>query len=110
MSNSDFKWALNLWVIESNYVAYGLCEESVQKLSAADQRQRRSAASIVVGSAARHDWPDAGPALENVDQVGVDINAVELAGHEKALHDADMFDTELSPTEIPVFPVREILP
>jgi len=49
-------------------------------------------------------------ALENVDQVGVDINAVELAGHDKALHDADMFGTELSPTEIPVFPVGEILP
>jgi hypothetical protein len=48
-------------------------------------------------------------ALENVDQVGVDVNAVESTRHDEALHDTDVFGAELSPTEIPIFAVRGML-
>jgi len=49
-------------------------------------------------------------ALENVDQVGVDVNTVEPTCHDEALHDADVFGAELGPTKIPIFTIREILP
>lgn len=38
-------------------------------------------------------------ALQNIDQVGVDIHAVQLAGHDQALDDADLFRAELGPAE-----------
>ena len=47
-------------------------------------------------------------ALEDVDQVGVDVNAVEPTCHDEARHDTNVFSAELSPTKIPIFAVREI--
>ena len=37
--------------------------------------------------------------LQDVDQVGVDVNTVQTADHGKALHDAYTFGAELSPTK-----------
>jgi len=39
--------------------------------------------------------------LQDVDQVGVGIDAVEPAGDDQALDDADLFGTEFCPTEKP---------
>ena len=44
--------------------------------------------------------------LEDVDQVGVDVDAMEPTSHDQALHDADVFRTQLGPTEIPIFPTH----
>ena len=41
--------------------------------------------------------------LEDVDQIRVDVDAVEPASDDQALHDADLFGTQLGPTEIPIF-------
>jgi hypothetical protein len=41
-------------------------------------------------------------ALEDVDQVRVDVNAVEPTSHNQALHDADLFGAQLGPTKIPI--------
>ena len=45
--------------------------------------------------------------LQDVDQVGVGIDAVEPTGDDQALDDADLFGTELSPAEEPGFSVME---
>jgi hypothetical protein len=49
-------------------------------------------------------------ALQDVDQVGVDVNAVEPASHDEALHYAHMFGTQFGPTEIPIFTLTEAFP
>ena len=49
-------------------------------------------------------------ALQDVDQVGVGIDAVEPAGDDQALDDADVFGAQLGPAEEPRSPVIEILP
>ncbi len=38
-------------------------------------------------------------ALQHIDQVGGDIDAVEFAGRDQALDDADLFCAELGPAE-----------
>jgi hypothetical protein len=43
-------------------------------------------------------------ALEDVDKVRVDVNAMQPTDHDQALHDADVFRTQFGPTEVPVFP------
>jgi hypothetical protein len=40
-------------------------------------------------------------ALQDVDQVGVGIDAVEPAGDDQALDDADLFGAQLGPAEEP---------
>ena len=45
-------------------------------------------------------------ALQDIDQVGVDVNAMEPAGHDEALHDTHVFGAQFSPTEIPIFPAH----
>ena len=42
--------------------------------------------------------------LQDIDEVGVDVNLVQAAGDDQALYDADVFGPELGPTEIPIFP------
>ena len=49
-------------------------------------------------------------ALQDVDQVGVDVNVMEPAGHDEALHDTDVFRAEFCPTKIPVFSRMEGFP
>ena len=44
--------------------------------------------------------------LEDVYEVGVNIDTVEPTSHDQALHDADLLRTQLGPTEIPVFSAR----
>ena len=40
--------------------------------------------------------------LQDIDQVGVGIDAMQAAGDDQALDDADVFGTELGPAEDPV--------
>src|SRR5438105_317366 len=42
-------------------------------------------------------------ALQDVDQVSVDVNTVEPASHDEALHDTHMFGAQFGPTKIPIF-------
>ena len=39
--------------------------------------------------------------LQDIDEVGVRIDAMQAASHDQALDDADVFGAELSPTEEP---------
>jgi len=41
-------------------------------------------------------------ALQHIDQVGVGIDALELAGYQQALNDTDAFRTDLGPAKQPV--------
>jgi hypothetical protein len=49
-------------------------------------------------------------ALQDVDQVGVDVDAVEPTRDDETLYDTDVFGAQFCPTKIPVFSVREIFP
>lgn len=49
-------------------------------------------------------------ALQDVDQVGVDVNAVEPTSHDEALHDTNMFGAQLGPTKIPIFSFMHVRP
>src|SRR5690554_8207557 len=42
-------------------------------------------------------------ALEDIDQVGVGVDALQPAGGQQALYDADVLGADLAPTEHPVF-------
>ncbi len=46
-------------------------------------------------------------ALQDIDQVGVDIDAVEFAGRDQALDDADLLGPELGPAKKPIVAVIE---
>jgi hypothetical protein len=41
--------------------------------------------------------------LEDIDEIGVNIDTVEPTSHDQALHDPDVFRAQLGPTEIPIF-------
>ena len=41
--------------------------------------------------------------LQDIDEVGVDVDLVQAAGDDQALYDSDVFGPELGPTEIPIF-------
>src|ERR1700726_5167104 len=45
-------------------------------------------------------------ALQDVDQVGVDVDAVKTTSHDEALHDTNVFGAQFGPAEIPVFPAH----
>jgi hypothetical protein len=49
-------------------------------------------------------------ALQDIDQVGVDVDAVEPTSHDEALHDTDVFGAQLGPTEIPIFAGMQVFP
>ena len=46
-------------------------------------------------------------ALQDIGQVGGDIDTLQLAGRDQALNDADLFGAELGPAEEPVAPFIE---
>ena len=48
--------------------------------------------------------------LQNVDEIGVDVDTMEPAGHNEALDNTNLFGTKLGPTEIPVFTRMEVFP
>ena len=48
--------------------------------------------------------------LQYIDQVGVDIDAVEFAGRDQALDDAGVLGAELGPAKRPVAPFMESFP
>ena len=60
-----------------------------------------------VGDLARRVFTDA---LQDVDQVGVGIYALEPAGDQQALGDADAFGADLGPGEQPVLLLMESFP
>jgi hypothetical protein len=41
--------------------------------------------------------------LQNVDEIGVDVDTMEPAGHNEALDDTNLFGAKFGPTEIPIF-------
>ena len=45
-----------------------------------------------------------GDALQDIDEVGVEVHALEPAGHEQTLDEADALGTELRPRKQPVAP------
>jgi hypothetical protein len=45
-------------------------------------------------------------ALQDIDQVGVDVKVMEAAGHDEALRDTDVFRAQFCPTKIPIFPTH----
>ena len=48
--------------------------------------------------------------LKYVDEICVDVDTMESAGHNEALDDANLSGTELGPTKIPIFSIMETLP
>jgi hypothetical protein len=46
--------------------------------------------------------------LQNVDEIGVDVDTMEPTGHNEALDDTNLFGAQFGPTEIPIFSIREI--
>ena len=44
--------------------------------------------------------------LQDVDQVGIEVNVMQSTGYDEALRDADVFCTEFGPTEVPRFPAH----
>ena len=49
-------------------------------------------------------------ALEHVDQIGIRIDVMQLAGRDQALDDADVFGAKLGPAEEPGLAFREAFP
>ena len=45
-------------------------------------------------------------ALQNIDEVGVRIDAVQTAGDDQTLHDADLLSAQFSPGEKPIAPAH----
>ena len=41
--------------------------------------------------------------LQDIDEVGVDVDLVQATGDDQALHDADVLGTEFGSTEVPIF-------
>ena len=41
--------------------------------------------------------------LQDIDEVGVEVDRVQATSDDQALHDADVLGTEFGPTEIPIF-------
>ena len=49
-------------------------------------------------------------ALQDIDEIGIRVDALQLTRHQQALDDANLFGAQLTPAEQPVSAVMESFP